>query len=359
MIHLTYLKILIIGLCFGGLHSLPVIAANSIDATLYRSEVPVADRSANSRKKAFPTAALQVLRKLSANPEALANKSNIAKIRAQLSNINHSVQGYHYLEKASIIADSAPVLTLQVRFQVHFIDALLKKLGLTIWRKQRPQVLIWLAMPHAQTGQISVVNFEEAQDSRQALLDSAASQGLPITWGLLDLQDQQTLTANTFNQISAPAIKTLLQRYNADVLLLGTLSQANGTAQWQAHSAQYQLAWQSQQNNLKSHFNHAFQQLSQRLAANQRVLRNQSLSSLSINVQNILNMNDYAYLQRYVQRLDIVHNSAVESAHPNEIQMNLEVYGGQEQLDNILIQGGILHIQADNAQGIPVYRLKH
>lgn len=198
----------------------------------YRATVPVKSQSAQERKAAAQKGFAEVIVRMSGSAQVLENAEILeAQTKAlsyvdqfqYLTNDNEASVANGYREKISL-AFSAPA-----------VERLLRTNHQPFWPVNRPGVLVWLVEDSAEFGR-QFVSAELAPEVVAGIESSASLRGLPLTYPLLDLQDQMNLNADQVWQLDEEAILVASQRYNADVILVGrysTTSRGELLATWQ------------------------------------------------------------------------------------------------------------------------------
>lgn len=222
-----------------GMLSALLLLAPTADAVqvegLYRTTVPVADRSATALAAAFTQAFTQVLIKVTGNTGVAANPA----LAAALQQPAQYIQQYAYQQPAAPPAGTAtappgstPGLSLSVSFDPPSVDTLLQTANLPLWGQERPLVVMWVGVD--QSGARFIVGSDgDPQNSgaRIALQQAADARGLPVLFPLLDLQDQGAVSFADLDGGFMDTVIAASARYEANAEVAGVVRRAP-TGQW-------------------------------------------------------------------------------------------------------------------------------
>lgn len=157
---------------------------------LYQATVPVSDESAATRNPAIKQALLQVLVKLTGE----RNISKTSGIGPIIERPERFVQQFRYRQTTDAENQQAPTPELWVQFDETALNDALRSYGLTVWGKERPSILVWLAHEDNQVRRL--VSFEETPKYMTMLDQRAAARGLSLLFPLLDLEDTSRLSVS-------------------------------------------------------------------------------------------------------------------------------------------------------------------
>ncbi|WP_460232103.1 DUF2066 domain-containing protein [Aurantivibrio plasticivorans] len=128
-------------------------------------------------------------------------------------------------ETLDVDGKPTPAWRLILKFSQESVTKLLRDRQLSIWPANRPSVLVWLVMDDGRGPLIA------SSASQPALFDviteSAVQRGVPIVLPLMDLEDQVALSAQSAWQLDEDAIARASERYQADSILVGRLTQTS------------------------------------------------------------------------------------------------------------------------------------
>ena len=146
--------------------------------------VPVVDRSADVRAKAFAEALDQVLVRLTGEGQ-VEGRSALAPLRRDPS---RWVQQFSYEG-----SEAEASLTLAVRFAVPVLIKQLERAAIPVWTTVRPDTLFWLVVQRGAAGEI--MSASGSDPALQVLLSAAQARGLPVALPLMDAEDQGRIRA--------------------------------------------------------------------------------------------------------------------------------------------------------------------
>lgn len=206
-------------------------AASHAAIDFYRGVVPVKSQAKQQRELAAKEAFAQVIVRLSGSSSALEEDA----IRQAQSRALSYVEQFQYLalEDEELLARG-----YKEQISLQFSPAPLKKLLMAsykFWPTNRPSTLVWLVEDSLEFGKQFISN-DLAPEVIASFENNAAERGLPLTYPLLDLQDQMRLSAEQVWSLDEEAILVASQRYNADVVLVGrysSTSRGEYLATWQ------------------------------------------------------------------------------------------------------------------------------
>lgn len=176
---------------------------------LYRVSVPAASQGPEDRAAAFRGALDRVVVRLTGREDAVAAIAE-AGLPARAERF---VREYRYE------SDGAET-QLAVRFDGAALREALVRAGIPVWQRDRPPVLVWLAVDGAD-GRFLVGDEEPV--TREALRESMAERGVPLLFPLLDLEDQQRLSISDVAGGFTGPILEASERYGAAVVLSGSV----------------------------------------------------------------------------------------------------------------------------------------
>lgn len=334
-----------------GLWQLPVRAGEVVH--LHEVAVPVADRSAGARAEAMHEAMSQVLVRVTGEREA----ARLVGVETLLQQPGRYVQQFRYVSSARPAAsgEEAEQLLLRVRFDGAAIERALRDHGLPIWGRERPAILLWLAVGGDQR---RLIADDSAHPLRRAAEDVAQARGLPILLPVLDLQDQASVGyADVWGGFDETVLAAS-RRYQPQVIMLGRLQRGAGGWQgrWTLHFGQDVMNWTSPGVSatevLKAGLNEAADRLALRLAV-------RALGSTGevqrIRVRNVFTLDDYARTLNYLEGLTSVRSVQVLAAEADSLDLLLALDGDVQTLGRLLSVGRVLDSINDTPE--PVYRL--
>lgn len=177
---------------------------------LYTAATPVGNQSQTVRKAAFARDLAAVFVKVSGDPAA-PESAALAPILAQADGL---VVEFRY-QPAPGKANAG--LELWARFDAKSVDTALTGAGLAIWGRERPAVLAWVLAPGG------ILGDDPGNPVAAAMLHAADARGLPVELPLMDVTDQQRVSAFDIRTQFMPALASAAKRYGTRAMLVGTI----------------------------------------------------------------------------------------------------------------------------------------
>jgi hypothetical protein len=324
--------------------------ANSIEvAELYTAQVPLDPKKPEARDEAYREALNLVLARITGSIE-LSESPLLAEL---FPNAARYVLQYRPGDEN----------TLYVSLDGAAIESVLRRAGQTVWSKDRPLTVAWLAVDWGQ-GEREIVGADDADRSpgtqrsidrnrllRERLQDAARQRGLPITFPLLDIED---LEAISFSDIWGGFDERVLAasgRYGANAVLVGRVRPAAAQPyRWTFHLGSEVREFTSEPTQLVN-------QLADMMVAEFAFAGNVPLETVTLTVSGIGSLAAYGAVQHIMEQLNPVESFAVDSVAGNRIRYTVQVYGGVERLRRALVLSGKLEPGSEIGRGIDASRL--
>ncbi|MEK7322436.1 MAG: DUF2066 domain-containing protein [Pseudomonadota bacterium] len=319
---------------FIGLLALPSRAAWPVEMTdLYAAEVPVADQSAAARAAASRAALAEVLVKVTGSAAAPAQP----QFKALLQQSAQAMQRYSYRTAESGQA-------LQVSFDRQTINQRIYDAGLPVWDRNRPQILLWLALEDG--GGRTLVGGENQPELQTVVKDRAQRRGLPVILPKLDGEEQNAVNiAGVWGQFSEPLMQ-IAARYPADAVLLGrvyAIGPERWRGQWTLRHAGSTASWEAGEGSIADVVAAGLNQVAENLAQRYALVLKPGVNSVAtLMVDNVANIQDYARLSRYLDSLDPVRGVTVERVEGASVVYRVQVRGELQGLTQALVLGRVL-----------------
>ena len=177
---------------------------------LYSASVVVADQSQAVRNAAMRKVLKKVVQKVSGRPRELENPA----LQAALSNVGSYVEQFQY----KTLDKEVTAYRLTIHFQKSALDKVLQQFSVPIWGKNRPEVLLWLAVDNGAKRHILA-----DEKTVEMVLAAAVDAGLAVTLPLLDLDDQRALSFNDVWAGFSDQVLNASQRYSVKNVVHGRL----------------------------------------------------------------------------------------------------------------------------------------
>jgi len=140
---------------------LPVMSAFAVKvSSLYQAEVSVPTQMDDDRKQAMQRGFLQVLVRVSGNPQIEKNPM----IKDSIHRADYYVQDFSY----SSASTSASEYLLQIHFDKKDVNRLLRRAGVAYWGENRPLILVWLTATNNQHIN-EIIGIENPQTTREKI----------------------------------------------------------------------------------------------------------------------------------------------------------------------------------------------
>jgi hypothetical protein len=308
-------------------------------ASLYQITIPAPSESQDDLQKTLPEALIQVMIKVSGNSK-IAQSSFL---QAQLPQAASFVESYTYLHTSEGLA-------LQVQFARKAINQLIRQTGDQIWDDQRPLTLIALVAqdPSGPT----LLNSQANSPLINVLQQNAERRGLPILLPLMDIQDMQDITQDDVSNLNVDGVLKVAHRYGAKNILEGRIypvadNQWRGV--WLFVSEEKNIQWQIQGNSAEQVIANTFDKLANTLVS--RVTKEEHLVSgkqqVLLHITQVNGLQDYADIIKYLRGLGPVANINVINVAPDNIDVEVNIEGGVEALNDVLHSSSKLQLQTN------------
>jgi len=282
----------------GGLAALLLLPALALaEVALYQAAVPLQGTTAADRAAGFGEALRIAAVRASGRREAAANPV----IAAAAGDASRFVQQYAM----------TPDHLLKVGLDARGVEQLLQQAGLPLWPTERPQTLVELFVPDV-AGASRAVLASEHPPERAELERAAQIRGVPIVW------PQQPI--DLARARSAPPAGT------TRALLLGVAAQ--GQISWTFSHAGESVRGQG---DLRAGVDLAADTLAARYAP----ASTRELTTQSVRVGGMSDLQAYAGLLQYVQSLSLVRAVSVEGLDGETVRLKLSLRGDLELLRRI------------------------
>ncbi len=179
---------------------------------LYTGKILVTDKTQQTRVKAHRWAIEQVLTKVTGSRVILENNTVSYEVRVNTAN---------YIKSFAFITDDQNRSFLVDKFDQSKIDALIRKVGASIWGQRRPLTTVWLVVEEGMQRQI--INSENATQLSEVLLQSAENRGLPINLPLLDEQDLTSVYTSDIWAKFDGVVSKATERYDAEHFIMARM----------------------------------------------------------------------------------------------------------------------------------------
>lgn len=340
---------------------------------LDEGQVPVTTQDADERAAAVRTALMQVLVKVTGNRQIAADP----KVKGLLDNAQNYVQKYRYRPAPPPPGAAAAVATpgsvaqadqevLWVHFDGDAIARDLSRLGIPVWGKSRPAILLWLAVDEGD--QRYIVAGDHAPDLQQGIAQEARQRGVLVYMPVFDLEDQMALTfADVWGDFEQ-TIQKASARYRPDAVLVGRIYQASGGV-WQGRWTLYQggqagNTWDAAAGGTEQAAVAGIDGVADTLAQQfAHVINPTATAALAIEVTGVTTARDYARVMKYLSGLEPVAQTQVTRVAPGSLDIELSLLSDPRRFAQRLSLDTVLAPDTTPGQapapggGVLVYRL--
>ncbi len=309
--------------------------------TLYTAQVPWDKIADGSREEAYKTALIEVLARVSGS---------------ELSADPDSVDALFPRPQDYVTQFRPDALdTLWVTFDGQAIERVLRSSGETVWGRERPLTLIWLAVDWGQGDReiIAAGEPERTQQEgrsidrnrllRERLLDIAQKRGLPVAFPLLDTTDLQGVSFSDIWGGFDDRVVDASRRYDADSILIGRIrSTGSQLNRWTYRFGPETRTWSGPPETVIA-------RIADLLAAEFAVGGNAPLEMLELNVSGVQSVDAYGSVQAMLSDLSVIENFKITAVSGDTVRYAIEVRGGAERLRRALRFAGLLEAETGPA----------
>ncbi len=331
------------------------LAANLID--LYQAQLPVMTQDEDERKKITPDILKEVLLKIVGDSAAL-NSTNLSPL---LNQSNQFIRQYQYnrMNKISDDLTQPDILELKLIFKEDELNRSLIDLGLPIWGKSRPDILLWLAIE--ENNKRTIIGEDSRSKLPQTIKSALSKRGLPLLMPLMDLQDQmQMQIADLWAGFAKPILKAS-QRYNPQVIVVArVVISEKGAMQirWQTINKNETEQWQSSGNDaLLSGISELADRTARRFT---QVEQNHYAQRYHLQISNVKGYADYLRVKEYLSKLHYISNVQLSNLANNNLELSILLSSDLSVLNQTIAIGHVLEEETNanyHATDIVHYKL--
>jgi len=315
---------------------------------LYEAEVPVFSQTKNERKAAMRRGMLQVLIKISGSSE-IPFTPGIPDI---LESASSYVQQYRYSSwpanrplPAVLDGGKVPNKILWVSYDKQALNKILQNLGLPLWGRSRPAVLIWLVVEDE--GERILLGNDTDAEIKRLIEAESKRRGMPYLLPLLDLQDQVAISEVDVWGDFQDEILQASERYQTKAILRGRLFR-DGYESWLAKWSLYEetgekMQWESAGQNQSLIFGEAIDTVASRLSARYaQVINENGADAFIISVTNVNNLKDYARIVKYLSSLTLVRAASAIQFEAGTARFLVDIDGAEAGVIQTIELGNVL-----------------
>ena len=329
----------------------PLMARGEIVKQMFEVSLPVINQEKDIRNAAFEQGFVDVLVRVSGSSQVASQIDTSMAARY--------VQQFHYqpLEQPPGSATASKALTtpnmaieippakynLWLQFNEGKIKNLLRENSLPVWGKQRPSVLVWLAVRDGRTRYI--LRDQDASAIKDTVNKVSERRGLPLVWPAFDDQDQMSVS---FTDVWGSFWKPIQQasvRYSVDAIVVGRMDWMDGNWQvdWSMMMDNSSSNWHLKALDLEllmaSGIDVATDQIARRFAVLEDV---GNTDELTVQINGVRAVDTYAKISRYLQSLAPVKSVFITSIKEDMLRFHVGVTGDQNDLMRVIALGKTL-----------------
>lgn len=325
VVHLFASRLALLGALLLSLVSWPAFA-QQVD--LYRADMLVVDQSQRERTQAAVDGLAEVVVRASGQPQVLEDPRVINALR-DASNYLVEWRYENTGETLDANGEQVPAWRLVLRYSGNAIEKLLRDLRLPIWPANRPSMLMWLIVDSLEgRSRVSASSHPEVLEATQA---AARRRGIPLIKPLMDLEDQVALSAETLWRLDQDAIRQASERYPADSVLVGRLTETS-QGQWRA-------GWVLMHRGRSTAFDSSGEEVADVVAAGIDQIANHFFQlygitpsavdseALLLQVDGVEDFANYTRFMNYLQRLAVIRRHDLVAVHGSSVLLYIYLQG--------------------------------
>ena len=333
------------------------VAVSAQVPSYLRTEVPVKDQSQKERNAAAELGLLDVLVRMSGTENV---RFDDAILQASSQAINF-VEQFQYAELTDqALQAEGYVNIMQMTFSQRILKSLLRDAEHKFWSTNRPTTLVWLVEDHLDYGKqfVQAVNLDAPVV--EGLTSAAKYRGLPLSFPLLDFQDQIALSAERVWELDEGAILAASERYSPDVILVGkytVTSSGQFLSNWQFFHAGENRVYDRRAQEAQSIGEAAISPLANYLAEKYAI--NLSVGDrryFALQIKNIQRFSDYKGLLGLLKRQDSVVDVHLDEVSHDELNLRVRSEATVEQFISMLKLDDSLVLEPARDSTLPTWQ---
>lgn len=302
-------------LIFMAIWSGTALAVTRVD--LYSETVEVEARDYAARLKGYREALVGVL----VRSTGMREIGSEAGITGLLKDANRLVLQYQFLEDGR----------MNVTFDGPVIERFLSDNNLTLWSRERPKTLIWLAMDNG-TGARTLVGGEQAVQAKEFLEELARTRGMPVVFPIMDSVDMAAVPfADVWGGFSDRVIQGS-QRYQPDAVLIGRALR-DPSGYW---AVRWSLHFDGQVQVFDGTIDDGVQVSADWFARQFAIELDSGSSQIRLHIVGIDDVQQYGQVQAYLRDLSMVRELSVFQVSADDVVFDLTLGSSQQVLRRAL-----------------------
>ena len=313
-----------------------LLASRVVALDFFKVEVPVQSQSREARVAAAEIGLMEVLVRTSGTEDVRANGTLIA----QSSRAINFVEQFQYKELSDpALEEEGFQSSLELRFSQSSVRGLLREANAKFWPINRPTVLVWLVEDSVEYGK-QFIGFDQVNELVRGLESGANYRGLPLSFPLLDFQDQIAITPDQLWNLDEEAIRAASQRYTVPIILVGKVTSTSSGQTWSNwelfHDDKYDVFDLRSESLLdlgKAAVNPVADYLANRYA---RDLSSSVSGYVYMQINNVKNFADYNALRSALTSLESVRHLALDRIESQTVNLRVQTDANTDQFISLL-----------------------
>ena len=314
--------------------SLLPIAVSAIEVDdLYVAEVLVTDESPRQLRAGSRAGLLQVLVRVSGNIRV--EEQPLVRNAMRRPSDYYYQYSYESTDRTLLVdGEDVPAKLLRLHFEPSAVARLLRDADLPVWGSNRPGVLFWVAVNEGKGRRI--LNEADASEVVTSLLAQADRRGLPVLFPILDLEDTSQISTAEVWGAFLDRIKQASGRYEPDAVVTARIQEASGrwSGKWSYWLAGEWRPIESVASSARDLVHEMVDRIADALAA--RYALDSSRATITVRVEGVSGLEDYAAVSAYLQKLAPVLNSSIVALQNDVARFELKIEGQTAQLVEII-----------------------
>ncbi|WP_139309791.1 DUF2066 domain-containing protein [Teredinibacter haidensis] len=323
----------------------------------FKASVPVTSQSPGDRKAAAQLAFAEVITRISGSDLVLDN----SQMNSAHSNAIAYVEQFQYspVDDPKLLAQGYKE-QIALTFSAVSIERLLRKNNQPFWPVNRPTTLVWLVENDFEYGK-QLVSGDMAPELAEGFEEAASLRGLPLSYPLLDIQDQVNLSSDQLWMLDEQAILQASERYSPDSILVGRYSVTSTgevLSTWQFFHRGDSRVYDSRNQNLEQLGAAALNPLGDYLGGRYAILaQGENSSALVLQIAGVNSYSSYRKALDYLDSIAATSGVFLAGVRQDTLLLYLDSDAGVEKFVSVLALDGRLKKNESVAAGdLPVWQ---
>lgn len=308
----------------------PPVAARVLP-DLYEVTVAIDSQSSAELRRASREALAELFVRISGHRAVLDNDTIVAAVR----DASRFTRQFSYQSETD--EDGEQQLRVVLDFESSLVEDTLRRAGLPLWSSNRPTVLVWLVADDEHGRHF--VGGDQAPELVAAIREQAIRRGLAVQLPALDLEDLVALSPDDIWRQNFTRIDEAAERYGADSLLVGRVSQLNNgrwLGRWSFRLNGQRIPFEGEAADGKGFIVAGLNQVAETLAGEYAIAPVQAAEGgVLMRLTDVRSFVDYARAIQYLEGIVAVHHANVVSLQRDELILRLIADGEIAQLQQV------------------------